>query len=116
MEIRDIVRHAFFQQAAVGKQRHRGAGGGEIRVELRLTALADAVKELADDKKITAAVTRSMLEPKLLGKHLGLDPLVTLMALYIGYRLWGVGGMLLAPMLTVVLLQLVHRPEEHGRH
>lgn len=55
---------------------------------------------------ITAAVTRSMLEPKLLGKHLGLDPLVTLMALYIGYRLWGVGGMILAPLLTVAVLQL----------
>ena len=55
---------------------------------------------------ITAAVTRSMLEPKLLGKHLGLDPLVTLLALYVGYRLWGVGGMILAPLLTVAVLQL----------
>ena len=55
---------------------------------------------------ITASLTRSMLEPKLLGKHLGLDPLVTLMALYIGYRLWGVGGMILAPLLTVAALQL----------
>ena len=55
---------------------------------------------------ITAALTRSMLEPKLLGQHLGLDPLVTLIALYIGYRLWGVGGMILAPLLTVAVLQL----------
>ena len=61
---------------------------------------------------ITAALTRSMLEPKLLGKHLGLDPLVTLIALYIGYRLWGVGGMILAPLLTVVVLQL--RLEDSG--
>lgn len=55
---------------------------------------------------ITAALTRSMLEPKLLGQHLGLDPLVTLIALYIGYRLWGVGGMILAPLITVAVLQL----------
>lgn len=55
---------------------------------------------------ITAALIRSLLEPKLLGKHLGLDPLVTLIALYIGYRLWGVGGMILAPLLTVAVLQL----------
>lgn len=55
---------------------------------------------------ITATLTRSMLEPKLLGKHLGLDPLVTLIALYIGYRLWGVGGMILAPLLTVAAIQL----------
>ena len=60
---------------------------------------------------ITAALTRSMLEPKLLGQHLGLDPLVTLVALYIGYRLWGVGGMILAPLLTVAVFQF--RQEDH---
>lgn len=52
------------------------------------------------------SLTRSMLEPKLLGRHLGLDPLATLMALYVGFRLWGIGGMLLAPILTVTALQV----------
>lgn len=47
-----------------------------------------------------ALVTRTVLEPKLVGRHLGLDPLVTLLCLYAGYRLWGIGGMILAPMLT----------------
>lgn len=51
-------------------------------------------------------LTRSALEPKLLGRHLGLDPLLTLIALYAGYKLWGIGGMLLAPLLTVITLQL----------
>lgn len=54
----------------------------------------------------TISLTRSMLEPRLLGRHLGLDPLVTLMAIYAGYKLWGFPGMLLAPMLTVLALQL----------
>ena len=49
---------------------------------------------------------RSALEPKLVGRQLGLDPLVTLMALYVGYKLWGIGGMILAPLLTVTALQL----------
>ena len=53
------------------------------------------------------ALTRSVLEPRLLGRQLGLDPLVTLMALYAGYRLWGIGGMLLAPMLAVAATQLL---------
>ncbi len=52
-------------------------------------------------------LTRSALEPKLLGRHLGLDPLVTLMALYAGFKLWGVGGMILAPLLAVTAIQLV---------
>ncbi len=52
-------------------------------------------------------LTRSVLEPKLIGRHLGLDPLATLFALYAGYKVWGIGGMLLAPLLTVTVLQLV---------
>lgn len=51
-------------------------------------------------------VTRSVLEPRLLGKHLGLDPLVTLMAMYAGFRLLGLAGMILAPMAAVTVLQL----------
>lgn len=60
----------------------------------------------------TAALTRSILEPKLLGRHLGLDPLVTLAALYIGCRLWGIVGMIAAPMVAVAALQLSHAPGE----
>ena len=55
----------------------------------------------------TVSLSRSALEPKLLGRHLGLDPLATLIALYIGYKLWGIAGMLFAPLLTVTALQLV---------
>lgn len=54
-----------------------------------------------------AAVTRTVLEPRLVGKHLGLDPLVTLMALYAGFKLFGLPGMLLAPMMAVTVTQLM---------
>lgn len=47
---------------------------------------------------LAAVVTRSVLEPKLVGHQLGLDPLVTLLACYCGYRLWGVLGMITAPV------------------
>lgn len=52
-------------------------------------------------------LTRSVLEPRFLGKQLGLDPLVTLMALYAGFQLWGIGGMILAPILAVAATQLI---------
>ena len=55
---------------------------------------------------VTITLTRSILEPKLLGRHLGLDPLVTLIALYAGLQLWGIGGMILAPVLTVIAIRL----------
>lgn len=47
-----------------------------------------------------AVLTRTVLEPKLVGKHLGLDPLATLLFLYVGYRFWGILGMIFAPMLA----------------
>ncbi|MBR4863625.1 MAG: sporulation integral membrane protein YtvI [Oscillospiraceae bacterium] len=54
-----------------------------------------------------ALVTRTVLEPKLVGRQLGLDPLVTLLAVYIGFRLWGIPGLLLAPVLLSVFKSLI---------
>ena len=50
-----------------------------------------------------AALTRTVLEPRLVGRQLGIDPLVTLLALYAGYRFWGILGMILAPLLATIL-------------
>lgn len=47
-----------------------------------------------------ALVSRTALEPRLVGRHLGLDPLVTLLSLYLGYQFWGVPGMILAPLIA----------------
>lgn len=56
---------------------------------------------------VVVSVVRSVLEPKLVGRQLGLDPLVTLIALYAGYKLWGIGGMILSPLLAVTAIQLI---------
>ena len=53
-----------------------------------------------------AALTRTALEPRLLGRQLGLHPLLTLLALYAGFRLCGVGGMILFPIGAILLRQL----------
>lgn len=58
---------------------------------------------------VTAALTRSALEPKLVGRQLGMNPLVTLMALYAGFQIWGVVGMILSPILAVTAMQLTAR-------
>lgn len=52
-------------------------------------------------------LVRSVLEPKLLGKELGLDPLVTLLSIYAGYQLLGLPGMLLAPLIAVMLTKIM---------
>lgn len=58
------------------------------------------------------SLLRSILEPRLVGKQLGLDPLITLAAMYAGYRLWGIPGMLLSPLLAVTALQLFFPPKQ----
>lgn len=54
-----------------------------------------------------AALTRNVLEPKVLGATLGLSPLLTLVAIYAGWRLFGLWGMILLPMGAMVLSQLL---------
>lgn len=54
-----------------------------------------------------AAMTRTVLEPKLVGSQLGLDPLVTLGALYIGFRFWGFPGLLFTPILASAAKSLI---------
>ena len=51
-----------------------------------------------------ASLSRSVVEPKLLGKHLGLDPLITLFSLYAGYRFFGFLGLLVAPIFTAAIM------------
>ena len=51
-------------------------------------------------------ITRTVLEPRLVGRQLGLDPLVTLVCFYAGFRLWGILGMILAPMVAMTVVQL----------
>ncbi len=52
-----------------------------------------------------AMLLRSVLEPRLVGKQLGLDPLITLAAMYGGYRLFGIAGMVFSPLTAVVITQ-----------
>lgn len=53
-----------------------------------------------------AVLTRTMLEPRLVGRQLGLDPLVTLVFFYAGYKIFGFLGMLLAPILAAAAKSL----------
>jgi len=52
-----------------------------------------------------AALTRQALEPRLIGRQIGLPPLFTLLALYAGFRLFGVPGMILFPIGAILAKQ-----------
>lgn len=53
-----------------------------------------------------ANLVRSFVEPRLVGRQLGLHPLITLVAMYVGFRTTGVLGMILFPILAITLLQM----------
>ncbi len=52
---------------------------------------------------LVVMVVRNFAEPKIVGDQLGLHPLVTLMAIYLGYLLMGVLGMIALPVITNII-------------
>ncbi len=85
-------------------------GTGTVLIPWSLTCLlqGEAVRAVGLlGVYLTAMLIRTSLEPRLVGRQLGLSPLTALAALYIGYRLWGFGGMIFAPILTVTARELV---------
>ncbi len=55
------------------------------------------------------ALVRSFAQAKLLGDQIGLDPLASLLSVYVGWQVCGVWGMLLFPILLMCLVQLNER-------
>lgn len=49
---------------------------------------------------------RQLIEPKVLGKQIGVHPLFTLAGMYIGLKIWGVAGMFVGPLSIVALKYL----------
>ncbi|MBS4199951.1 sporulation integral membrane protein YtvI [Bacillus sp. FJAT-49732] len=53
-------------------------------------------------------VQRQVMEPKILSSNIGLNPLATLVALFVGFKLIGFLGLILGPV-TLVLITTLHR-------
>ncbi|BBH21479.1 permease [Paenibacillus baekrokdamisoli] len=53
-------------------------------------------------------ITRQILEPKVLASSVGLDPLPTLIAMFVGLKLFGVLGLIIGPV-SLVILSAIHR-------
>lgn len=52
------------------------------------------------------ALLRGLIQAKLLGDQLGLHPLVTLVSIYAGYKVWGIVGMIVFPIAAISAKQL----------
>ncbi len=62
-----------------------------------------------------SSLVRQFTEPRLLGAELGLHPLVSLLAVYAGWKLFGVWGMMLAPFGALWAKALIRKKGEAGQ-
>lgn len=52
----------------------------------------------------TVTVVRRFIEPKIISTEIGLSPLTTLLAMYIGFRLFGLTGLFFSPLVAILVL------------
>jgi sporulation integral membrane protein YtvI len=57
---------------------------------------------------ILGVMTRQILEPKIIGHHIGLHPLATLVSMYIGLSLFGFLGLFIGPISIIIVKNLQH--------
>ncbi len=53
-----------------------------------------------------ATMQRQFMEPKVLSSNLGMNPLATLVALFVGFKVFGFLGLILGPVILVVITSL----------
>ena len=52
---------------------------------------------------IVMSTARQFLEPRLVSKHIGVHPIFTLIAMYTGFKVWGILGLLAGPIILIIL-------------
>lgn len=57
---------------------------------------------------LVSQLVRQIIQPKIVGDSMGLDPLATLFFMYIGFKVKGIAGMILAVPAGVILIELFH--------
>ena len=55
---------------------------------------------------IILVVVRQLTEPRIVSKKMGTNPILTLISMYLGYRLLGIGGMILGPLVMMLIISL----------
>lgn len=84
-----------------------GAGSIIIPYGIYYMIIGDFTKALIFVAMYVACVfVRQMIEPRIMGDHIGVTPLVTIIMMYTGYKIFGVLGFILGPMGFVVGKQI----------
>lgn len=60
------------------------------------------------------AVTRQLLEPKIVSNHIGIHPIFTLIAMYTGFKLIGLVGMIIGPIMLIIFKNIFGNLIDNG--
>ena len=63
---------------------------------------------------IVMSISRQFLEPRLVSKNIGVHPIFTLIAMYSGFKLIGIIGMLIGPIVLIILKNIFATLIEQG--
>lgn len=55
---------------------------------------------------LAVILMRQFIEPKIVSQNIGIHPITTLMAMYVGFRVFSIGGMIVGPLAMVMLVSL----------
>ncbi|WP_047982923.1 sporulation integral membrane protein YtvI [Ornithinibacillus californiensis] len=66
---------------------------GDIQMGIELSVLA-----------IILLAIRRTVEPKVMGKHMGLSPLATLISMFLGLKIFGLLGFIIGPLLLIIYI------------
>ena len=63
---------------------------------------------------IIMSIVRQFLEPKLVSKNIGIHPIFTLIAMYTGFKLIGVIGLLIGPIVLIIVKNIFSNLIDRG--
>lgn len=63
---------------------------------------------------VVLIVTRQLIEPKIVSKHIGIHPIFTLISMYTGFRVVGIIGLLIGPIILIILKNIFSTLIDNG--
>ena len=59
-------------------------------------------------------VVRQLLEPRIVGKNIGVHPIFTLIAMYTGFKISGIIGLIIGPIVLIILQNVFETMIDNG--
>ena len=63
---------------------------------------------------VIVIVVRQLIEPKIVSNHIGIHPIFTLIAMYTGFKIVGIIGMFIGPILLIIIKNIFGNLIDNG--